>query len=63
MPQSAMPISSIAYTRSGCSLALMYFGSSSEPMHMPPMKVPSRTPMEIADEPTISESIWNQTTS
>src|SRR6188472_44221 len=30
---------------------------------MPPMKVPSRTPRETADEPMISWSSWNHTTS
>ena len=30
---------------------------------MPPMNVASRTPIETAEEPTISVSSWNQTTS
>ena len=30
---------------------------------MPPMKVPSSTPIETADDPMTSSSSWNQTTS
>ena len=33
------------------------------PTHMPPMNVPSSTPIETVDEPTTSCSIWNQTIS
>ncbi len=33
------------------------------PRHMPPMNVPSSTPIETADEPITSCSSWNQTTS
>ena len=32
-------------------------------MHIPPMNVPSTTPSEMADDPTMSDSIWNQTIS
>jgi hypothetical protein len=38
-------------------------GSMKLPRHMPPMKVPSRTPTETAEDPTNSSSIWNQTIS
>ena len=30
---------------------------------MPPMKLPSKKPSEIAELPTTSRSKWNQTTS
>ena len=33
------------------------------PRHIPPMKVPSSTPIETDEEPTNSSSIWNQTIS
>ncbi len=58
-----MPSSSAAYTRSGCRRAETYFGSARLPMHMPPMNVPSSTPMETAVEPMTSCSSWNQTIS
>ncbi len=32
-------------------------------MHMPPMNVPSSTPIETADDPTMRLSSWNQTIS
>src|SRR5436190_10178342 len=38
-------------------------GSTRLPRHMPPMNVPSRTPSDTADDPMISSSSWNQTTS
>ena len=41
----------------------MTFDSQMLPMHMPPMNVPRMTPSERADDPTISDSIWNQTIS
>jgi hypothetical protein len=31
----------------------MYFERNRLPMHMPPMNVPSRTPIDTADEPTM----------
>src|SRR4029079_12909117 len=52
-PQIAMPASSFAYARSGCSERLMYFENIKLPRHMPPMNVPSNTPIDTADEPTM----------
>ena len=58
-----MAASSIAYTRSGCCLREMYFERKRLPMHMPPMNVPSSTPIETAEDPTMRLSSWNQTIS
>src|SRR5215213_5511249 len=33
------------------------------PRHMPPMNVPSSTPIDTADDPMTNSSSWNQTTS
>ena len=52
-----------AYTRSGCRCALTYFGKNQLPRDMPPMKTPSRTPIDTAEDPSDNWSIWNQTTS
>src|SRR3970040_1676051 len=38
-------------------------GSRKLPRHMPPMNVPSSTPIDTDEEPTNSSSIWNQTIS
>ena len=62
-PITPMPSSSQAYTRSGCHAGFRYRGSRRLPRHMPAMNVPSRTPIETADDPMTSSSSWNQTTS
>ena len=41
----------------------MYFERNRLPMHMPPMNVPSSTPIETADEPMMRLRSWNQTIS
>ncbi len=62
-PNTAIPISRNAYTRSGCSRRLMTRASARLPTHMPPMKVPSSTPIETAEDPITSWISWNQTIS
>ncbi len=63
MPSTPMAPSSAAYTRSGWWRGEITRESPRLPMHMPPMKVPSSTPSETADDPMLSERSWNQTIS
>jgi hypothetical protein len=60
-PQIPMSPSSLAYTFSGCRARLTTFDSSNDPAHIPPMKVPSNTASDTADEPITNCNTWNQT--
>ena len=45
------------------ALASRNRGVTRLPRHMPPMKMPSSTPRDTAEDPIESWSSWNQTTS
>ena len=54
-PIAPMPASRSAYIRSGCrKRAAASRGSSRLPRHIPPMNVPSSTPIDTAEDPMTS---------